>query len=73
MAIRNGQFTTLIAMTDLGAAVESFAADAERQAEVGQRGAEIVITSHVVRQQLSDHSADAMDGQMHPHQAMTQP
>ncbi len=35
-------FTTLIVMAGLGAAVESFAADAERQAEVAQRGAEVM-------------------------------
>ncbi|MFL9892170.1 aspartate carbamoyltransferase [Paraburkholderia sp. RL17-381-BIF-C] len=35
-------FTALIVMAGLGAAVESFAADAERQAEVAQRGAEVM-------------------------------
>ena len=35
-------FTTLIVMAGLGAAAESFAADAERQAEVAQRGAEVM-------------------------------
>ncbi|MFM0415310.1 aspartate carbamoyltransferase [Paraburkholderia aromaticivorans] len=35
-------FTTLIVMAGLGAAVESFAADAERQADVAQRGAEVM-------------------------------
>jgi hypothetical protein len=35
-------FTTLIVMAGLGAAIESFAADAERQAEVAQRGAEVM-------------------------------
>jgi hypothetical protein len=35
-------FTTLVVMAGLGAAVESFAADAERQAEVAQRGAEVM-------------------------------
>lgn len=35
-------FTTLIVMAGLGAAAESFAADADRQAEVAQRGAEVM-------------------------------
>ncbi|TXC79785.1 aspartate carbamoyltransferase [Paraburkholderia azotifigens] len=35
-------FTTLIAMVGLVAPFESFAADAERQAEVAQRGAEVM-------------------------------
>jgi hypothetical protein len=35
-------FATLIVMAGLGAAIESFAADAERQAEVAQRGAEVM-------------------------------
>lgn len=35
-------FTTLIVIAGLGAAVESFAADAERQADVAQRGAEVM-------------------------------
>jgi hypothetical protein len=35
-------FTTLIVMAGVGAAIESFAADAERRAEVAQRGAEVM-------------------------------
>ena len=35
-------FTTLIVMAGLAAPLESFAADAERQAEVAQRGAEVM-------------------------------
>jgi hypothetical protein len=35
-------FTTLIVMAGLSAPLELFAADAERQAEVAQRGAEVM-------------------------------
>lgn len=35
-------FTTLVVMAGLGATIETFAADAERQAEVAQRGAEVM-------------------------------